>query len=68
MYNISEPFFTAPTISVDGLSDNYARNENVAFTVKVQRYGSNCYMLQVESIHDGDRKFFYRKADDCRYT
>ena len=67
MYIISEPFFTASTISVDGLRDNYAINENVALTVKVRRYGSNCYMLQMVSIHDGDRKFIYRKADDCRY-
>lgn len=64
---ISMPYFTPATVRVDGLSDNYDINENATFTITAQGYGSNCHALQVEAVHKGERKSFYRKADDCRY-
>lgn len=64
---ISVPFFTPATVTVDGLGSSYRPNEDATFTVTVHGYGSNCHALQVEATHDGERKSFYRKADDCRY-
>ncbi|MGI0019186.1 MAG: hypothetical protein ACREAY_01805 [Nitrososphaera sp.] len=64
---ISVPFFTPATIRVNGLGDNYGLNGDATFTITAHGYGSNCHALQVEAVHDGERKSFYRKADDCRY-
>ena len=64
---ISVPFFTSTIVKVDGLGDSYGLNDDATFTVTAHGYGSNCHALQVEITHDGERKSFYRKADDCRY-
>lgn len=64
---ISVLFFTPATVRVDGLGNSYGLNDDATFTVTAHGYGSNCHALQVEVTHDGERKSFYRKADDCRY-
>ena len=64
---INVPFFTPTTVRVDSLGGSYALNDDATFTVTAHGYGSNCHALQIEVTHNGERKSFYRKADDCRY-
>jgi hypothetical protein len=64
---LNVPYFTPATISIDGLDDAYAEGEKASFVVTAKGYGSNCHMLQAELLHEGERKSFYRKADDCRF-
>lgn len=62
------PFFTPAVLQVEGLREDYSANQDMSFTVRVDGYGSNCHMLQVEILNeDGARKSYYRKADDCRF-
>lgn len=64
---LSVPYFTPATIRIDGLDDVYGASESANFVVTAKGYGSNCHMLQAELLHEGERKSFYRKADDCRF-
>lgn len=61
------PYFTPAAIQVDGLQQTYALNGNATFTVTAKGYGSNCHMLQVEILREGERASYYRRADDCRF-
>jgi hypothetical protein len=61
------PYFTPTVILVEGLREEYRAGEDVDFIVSVEGYGSNCHMLQVETLDaEGERASFYRRADDCR--
>lgn len=64
---LSVPYFTPAIISIEGLDDAYSAGQRANFVVAAKGYGSNCHMLQAELIHEGERKSFYRKADDCRF-
>ena len=61
------PYFTPVTLQVEGLQTDYQVGQDVSFRVSVDGYGSNCHMLQVETLdNEGERISFYRRADDCR--
>ena len=61
------PYFTPATLRIEGLQQRYSVNGDATFTVTADGYGSNCHMLQVEILHEGERAAYYRKADDCRF-
>lgn len=64
---IRVPYFTPTKIELEGLEQTYPAAGNVTFTATVSGYGSNCHMLQAEILFEGERRTFYRKADDCRF-
>jgi hypothetical protein len=61
------PYFTPTMLKLEGLEQTYPVAGKVKFTVAASGYGSNCHMLQAEIQHEGQRKAFYRRADDCRF-
>lgn len=67
VHAIHVPYFTPTKIELKGLEQTYPVAGDVAFTATVIGYGSNCHMLQAEILFEGERKTFYKKADDCRF-
>lgn len=68
---VAVPYLTPAALEIHGLQETYGVNGTANFTVSVKGYGSNCHMLQVETLYlgndQGERVSFYRKADDCRF-
>jgi hypothetical protein len=61
------PYFSPAKIEVQGLESAYRADAPIQFDVLVRGYGSNCHMLEIEAVHEGQRVSYYKKADDCRF-
>lgn len=61
------PYFTPAALEVQGLAPSYELGQDALFSVTAKGYGSNCHMLEVEAMHEGERVSYFKRADDCRF-